>query len=279
MTPAARRSPAAFLLAAGLLCGAAPLQAQTPAPTPTPLPDWNVSISAGGLVTMSADAGTDVTPTAFVDVDAKLPVGKVRDLRSYFRLGITSAPGQSVDLADPSTFRAAEVGMGVAYEVGESAEIRTYLVAEAGFQTRLPGDPEPTDRVLHYYGGGVRLTHSSGSGITVILGRDQVADAVIPPPLPDGTTPSYQGVQAILYGSLAIPGTKGYGLLIGDATVNVYTPSVAGSVKRDVVRIGLAAAWGSSAKPDAPAAARAPEISRAAPASAQQVGPPAPVRI
>ena len=231
-----------------------------------------VHVSAGALATMSGDAGTDVTPTAFVEVESPVAVGGFDHLRFTGRLGISSAPGASIDLADPQTFKAAEVGLGVGWQVGETEGVRTLIVAEAGFQTRLPGDPQPLDRVLSHWGGGVRLAHASAGSITVLLGRDQGADTA---PRDPASAEPYAGLQAMIYGSLAVPSTKGILNLVGDATVNVYTPP--GQVKRDIVRLGVLVdlAAGLSALKGTPA--RPTEISQPeAPKPDASYGPPAP---
>ena len=204
-----------------------------------------VAVTAGALATMSGDSeqgGTAVTPTVFVDVESPLAIGSHAPLRFYGRIGISSAPGESVDVADPQTFKSAEAGFGVGYRIGEHVSgAYTMLVSEAGFSTRLPGDPEPVNRVLHHWLVGLRLGDRAGNQLTLGLGRDQVADVTPADPLRDGTVPSASGVQAILYGQLAVPLTSGVVLLVGDATVNVVTRADIGARKRDVVRLGVCA--------------------------------------
>ena len=238
-----------------------------------------VAVTAGGLVTMSGE-GTAVTPTVFVDVESPLAIGSKAPLRFYGRIGISSAPGESVDVADPQTFKSAEAGFGIGYKVGEhESGVYTMLVAEAGFSTRLPGDPEPLNRVLHHWLAGLRLGDKAGNQITFGLGRDQVADASPADPLPDGTIPTAGGLQAIIYGQLAIPATSGVVLLVGDATVNVVVPSDVGARKRDVVRLGIATDLARAASLLAgkdKTTARPAEVARPPASPDASVGPPAP---
>lgn len=251
-----------------------------PASAQTPDPDGpRVSVTAGGLVTMSADAGTAVTPMVFVEVESPISIGKKSPLRFYGRLGIGTAPGTSVDLSQPQTFKSAEFGGGLAYTVGEHVSgVRTQLVAEAGGATRLPGDPEPLNRVLHYFGFGMRLGDTVGNSLTVLVGRDQVADQSPADPLPDGTIPHAPGLQAVIYGSLNVPATNGVVTLIGDATINLTTPDTPGVRKRDVIRLGscvdIARVFSLLSKPR-PAAAPATPVP-AATLLDSRFGPPAP---
>lgn len=246
----------------------------------TPDPDGpRVAVTAGALATMSGDAGTALTPMVFVEVESPISIGKSSPLRFYGRLGIGTAPGASADLSDPQTFKSAEFGGGLAYTVGEHVSgVRTQLVAEAGGATRLPGDPEPLNRVLHYMGAGIRLGDTVGNSITVLVGRDQVADQAPADPLPDGTIPHAPGVQAIIYGSLNVPATNGVVTLIGDASINLMTPDTPGVRKRDVIRLGtavdIARVFSLLSKPKA--AAPNPGTTVPTPSADSRFGPPAP---
>lgn len=271
------KSLPAIALIAVLACLMSALMAG-PASAQTPDPDApRVSVTAGALATMSGDAGTALTPMVFVEVESPVAIGHSSPLRFYGRLGIGTAPGASVDLSQPQTFKSAEFGGGLAYTIGEHVSgVRTQLVAEAGGATRLPGDPEPLNRVLHYMGAGLRLGDTVGNSITVLVGRDQVADEAPATALPDGTTPHAPGVQAVIYGSLNVPATNGVVTLIGDATINLTTPDAAGVRKRDVIRLGtavdIARVFSLLSKPktsEPPAAAPAPSADA-------RFGPPAP---
>src|SRR6185503_6637562 len=138
-----------------------------------------VSVQAGGLVTMSGDADTAITPTAFIDVDGPIVVGNRSRARGYARIGITALPGEQIDPADVSTFRAATVGIGLGVVVGRSQmggqELLSSVVAEAGFASRLrTAEAVPVDRLARHYGLGIRLQErSSGIAFTALFGRDE----------------------------------------------------------------------------------------------------------
>ena len=171
----------------------------------------SMAVTGGGMVNLAGDADATVTPEAFIEVDGPLALGKTAIGRVYARLGITSLPGETVDLTDVATFRAAEVDFG-AYrilghlKVGDQV-ITTAAVGEWGFSSVLPGTPDPLQRLIRHYGGGVRLDErSSGASLTFLYGRDEAAG------------PRGWG-QWIVYGQVPVMGTDGIVLLVGEATL------------------------------------------------------------
>ena len=223
---------AALLLVLALLLPGPALAADDD-PNAAPL---SVSALAGGVVTLSDETGTAVTPTASIEVDGPVVVGKASLARVIARLALTTAPGESLDLANPETFKAAEAAIGLSRIVGHRAlegggqVVTTAVVAEAGFSSRLPGEPGPRERLLRHAGIGVRLAErTSGAGLSLLYGFNEAAGD--------------RGYgQVMVRGQVPIPATKGALLLLGDATVSVGRHATA--VQRDVLRVGVVASVG-----------------------------------
>lgn len=228
--PAGTPRLAVHLLLA-LLAVAGPAAAAEDNPNADPV---TISVQAGAVATLSGDTGTAVTPTGWIEVEGPLAVGKTSLARVYTRLGITSLPGEQLDVSDPATFKAAEVGFGLGRIVGRlrmgEQDVTTTVVAEWGFASRLP-EPEPAQRLVRHYGAGVRLQErKSGASLTILYGRDEAAGD--------------RGYgQWLVYGQVPIAGTKGAVVLVGDATLSAG-PEVAGRAQRDVLRLGVAASLG-----------------------------------
>jgi hypothetical protein len=215
----------------------------SPTPTPRPVVGMTVSTTIGGVVTLAGDAGTSVTPTAFVDVDGPLAFARLELARIHVRLGITSAPGEAVNVTDAQTFRAAEVELG-AYrvlgrlEIGASGqEITTSVAAAWSFASRLStGDADPLNRLVRSYGGGLRFDEvRSRASLSLFYGRDEAAG------------PAGWG-QWMVSGQVPVLGTEASVLLVGDATLNVG-PAEEGALgsrfrvtpgRRDILRLGVA---------------------------------------
>lgn len=201
---------------------------------------FDVKVQVGGQATLS-DSGTAVTPSAFIDAEGPLVFGSSQHGRLYAHVGITSLPGETLDLTSIETFRAAEVSLGGyatlgSLKVGEQ-EIVTGLAAEWGFSSRIPGNDQPLVRLIRHYGIGLHLAEKkSGSFLTLLYGRDEAGGA--------------RGWgQWIVYGALPITGTKGMVTLTGDATLSVGKASDAlAPFQRDVLRLGLTVDLASVAK-------------------------------
>lgn len=240
--PGAHHPGRLFALLAALLFLAVPARALTAADaSPVVSEDPNaapvqVSAAAGGTVTLSGEAGTAVTPMAVIEVDGPLVVGAASLARVQARLALTTAPGESLDLSNPETFKAAEVTLGLSRIVGHRAlegggqVVTTAVTAEAGFSSRLPGEPGPRERLLRHAGVGVRLAElRSGASLAVLYGFDEVAGD--------------RGFgQVLVRGQVPIPATAGALQLVGDATLSIGHHATA--KQRDVLRIGVAASLG-----------------------------------
>lgn len=217
----------------------------------------SVEVSGGALVTLSGDSGTAYTPTTFVEVDGPLVLGKTSHGRFFFRLGITSLPGENVDLSSVETFRAAEVAFGATKIIGQmeiaGQKIATSLVGEWGFLSRTPGadivEGYPLERLVRHYGVGLRLEErNSGDGITILLGRDESAG-----PLGLLEKDEASGVRSwgqwMVYGQVTVPKTESIVRIVGDATLAVgrapgkdFPDSLR---QRDILRLGVIVDGGS----------------------------------
>jgi hypothetical protein len=233
---------ATMFLALVALTGAA--FAQDPQPSPSPALAANagrvtVTATMGGLVTMGADVA--VTPEAFVEVDGPLPLGSSVPARVYTRLGITSEPGQAVNLADVATFKAAEISLGLYRVIGvheaDGQTVTLSIAGEWGASSRLTsGDTQPVERLARHYGVGLRVAEKrSGAGLTLLYGSDEGTGSGGMPFTFDASGQRRFGAW-ILYGSVPVIGKDGLITLTGDATL-VAGPKRAGA--RDVLRLGV----------------------------------------
>jgi hypothetical protein len=179
------------ILAAGLLALAAlvaPALAQDagPAPVPSPSPKsaiaaanaapLSISTELGGLVTLTPEGGTSVTPTGFINIEGPLVLGHSSIARAYARLGITSDPGADISLAEYKNWKAAEVGLGALRVVGASGEVTTSVVGEFSFSSRIRGssDTAPLQRLVRSAAAGVRFDAAkTGASMTALLGYDE----------------------------------------------------------------------------------------------------------
>lgn len=191
-------------------------------------PLFGVTATVGGMMTLGSGQ-TAVSPEVFVETDSRVPGSS--KARLGVRLGITSEPGQAPDLADVSTFRAAEfalVGQWVVAQQDASAQsLRLSVAAEWGFSSLLStGGHEPLTHALRHYGVGGRLTERrSGASLTVLYGRDEAAG-------------EWGWGNWILYGSVPLTTGKAAGVitLTGDATLSV---GPARATQRDILRLGV----------------------------------------
>lgn len=209
-------------------------------PPPATLNDgpMSVEIVGGAVATLTGETEAKVAPNGYISIDGPLPVGRVTVARGYTHLAITTVPGETPDLTSVETWRAGEARLGLYRVVGrlEAAgqDVRTSIVAEAGFGSRF-GDPQPSQRLVRHFGVGIRLEErKSGALLTVLYGRaEQAGDA------------GYG--QAILRGQVPLAGTRGALVLVGDAIVSVG-PRVGDYRQRDVLRLGIAISLGDALK-------------------------------
>ena len=216
-----------------------------PAPSPAPLlspasangDPFTVSVTVGGLVTFGSEAPAEVTPTAYVEAEGPLIVGELPLGRIGARVGLSTAPGESLDISDPATFQAGDVGLWAGRVIGRriakdadgvpSQDITTTAVVEWGFSSRIAkGTTEPADRLTRHYGAGLRFQErQSGAALTVLYGRDEAAG-------------ERGWGNWLCWGSLPIPATKGTVILLADATLSVG-PSSVELRQRDIFRAGV----------------------------------------
>lgn len=164
----------AFLLAAGLLCGAAPLLAQEPPAT--------VEVLAGAAVVVSEES--DVVPVARVTVDAPVYLGSESVARIRAALQIHGSAGETVDLADVATFRGAELDVELERRIGAGQDSASYVVLKVGGAARrdalVEGTSEqPRERFPGWWGVGLGVEHREGSEpparrLVVAMGSSQL---------------------------------------------------------------------------------------------------------
>jgi hypothetical protein len=214
-----------------------------PSPKPTPIERQNarpfhVDTQIGGIITMSAEAGTDVTPTLWVNADGPLAIGNGHSLgRIGARLGLSSSPGQAINPVSVETFKSADVGIWYGYVVGHLRDVDTTVVIEGDFSSRLKGsnDQTPLKRLSRAVGAGVRFdARKSNASMTLLAGYDEASSSC---PVTIDCTGIHSGFALMLYGQ--VPIVSGSVLFIADATLSVGA-SVPGVVtRRDVLRLGL----------------------------------------
>ncbi|HKQ02664.1 MAG TPA: hypothetical protein VJ735_20265 [Actinomycetes bacterium] len=188
----------------------------------------SVSILAGGGVSMGSEASAAVTPMARVDVG--VPVASWRMApRLHVQLDLSALPGQAVSLEDPATFRALEFRLTLCQPIADSLYLD--LCTEAGFASRLPGDPEPRDRAVRWAAGLVRFGRFGRGWLTVGVGGDQRLDGFY--------RPAVEVAGALkLYRADTGPLRGGSVQLLGDAVLGIDVYGT--GPRRDVIRIGMA---------------------------------------
>jgi len=218
-----------------------------PAPVPSPKPTavekqnarpFHVDTQLGGLVTVTAEAGTAVTPTLWVNADGPLAIGNGHSLgRIGARLGLSSSPGQAINPVSVETFKSADVGIWYGYVVGHLRDVDTTVVVEGDFSSRLRGskDQQPLDRLTRAVGVGVRFdARKSNASMTLLAGYDEASSSC---PSTITCTGLHSGFAFMLYGQ--VPIVSGSVLFIADATLSAAA-SVPGLIqRRDVLRLGL----------------------------------------
>lgn len=230
-------------LVAFLAAGPAFAQDAGPVPPPvkaSPAPNPNagpveISSQLGGVVTLTPDAGTAVTPTGWINVDGPIALGGSIPARIYARIGITSAPGATIDLADVKTYKAAEVGLGLYRVIGSHDEVSTAVIGEFSFASRIKGaqDVAPLTRLVRSAGVGLRFeAKRSGASFTGLLGYDEATTQCQPPLICTGI---HSGLAFMAYGQAPIGGGV---QIIADVSMSVGA-STSYAPRRDVFRLGV----------------------------------------
>jgi hypothetical protein len=218
----------AFLLAAGLLCGAAPLHAQEPPPA--------VSIVSAAGVSLSDESA--VIPVFLLRFDAPVTVGDSPVCRLAVDVSLSGLPGESIDIQKPQTWKAGEVFGELQRRVGSDNDGgSTYVVGRAGFHTRiLPADQTPRQRYARSYGVGVRVERRDAGGsirrsVALLYGRSDVS------------SPHFDKGQILIEGHAKVANLAGADIVIGgDAYLSVSRSPSRGA--RDVLRVWVGAGWG-----------------------------------
>lgn len=198
---------------------------------------FHVDTQLGALVTMTGDAGTDVTPTFWVNANGPLAIGDGRSLgRLGTRLGLSTAPGETFTATDLQTYKSASAGFWYGIIVGHLRDIDTTVAVEGTFSSRMKGsaDLAPRSRLVRSAGLGVKFdARKSNASGTFMLGWDE-ASATCPDQI--SCQGFHSGLALMIYGQLPI--SSGV-LFVGDATLSVSS-SLAGVIERhDVLRVGI----------------------------------------
>jgi len=210
-----------------------PAQPVLPATEPSPTPNLRISVMAGGLASLSADA-SGVSPFARIKTEARLTKTE-RGPSMHVTLDLTALPGDSVTLEDPQTYKAIEASVGASQPLGGPLLFSAY--AEMGFASRLPRDPQPRDRSAKWVAAGFLFqTHDREHRLTLTVARDQrLADRWV------------TAVQVA--GQVKLRESKGLAVyLVGSASLSVEAPMAATTAgaghhldpPRDSIRAGIA---------------------------------------
>lgn len=221
-----------------------PVLPPTPKPSPSPglltkenARPFHVDTQFGAVATLTGEAGTDVTPTFWVNADGPLAFGSKHSLgRLGARLGLSSAPGETFDVKDIKTYRAMEAGLWLGRVVGQLGEVSTTVIVEGTFATRMKGtnDPAPLKRTARSLGAGFRFdAKKSNASLATLVAYDEATascDADV------DCTGIHSGLAFLIYGQ--VPIAQGAVLFIADASLAAGR-SVSWLRRRDVVRIGI----------------------------------------
>lgn len=134
-------------------------------------PAMLVRATAGALTAVATDANASVQPLASLSVIA--PLSKSRKGPSLaVQADLTALPGETVDLSDPQTFKALELGIAVVQPLGGPLLFSVY--AEGGFASRLAVESEPVTRLPGWFSAGLLFATADGSHyLRVGMGPDQ----------------------------------------------------------------------------------------------------------
>ncbi len=182
-------------------------------------------------VALTGDTDPAVRPSAEIEVDGPLALGTGAPLRVYARFRTFGLPGETVDLGDVKTFRAAELSLGGYRRVGRlvlgDQEVWTSIEGEWGFATALPAAGAPAAlRYPRHYGVGIRLEERRGGAwLSVLYGRHESAGDRL-------------WGQWLVGGAVPLTVSKGVLVLGGDAMLTVGPRG--GPRQRDLLRIYVA---------------------------------------
>lgn len=129
-----------------------------------------LTINAGGVSSLGSQDSYSISPTANIEVQAKLA-----ELKYVPRLNVLTSlsalPGESVNVSDVKTFRSIEFEAGFSQPI---PGIYAQLYAGFGFATRLPGDSEPRVSAAKFFSAGALFsTDDKTSYLYIGGGPDQ----------------------------------------------------------------------------------------------------------
>lgn len=193
-----------------------PAPAASPSPAPVAFDDRPAKVYATAGYEF---ASSGVTPNVgqvvgIIGGSAPVKVGGFR-LRPSFRIAFAQLAGETS--LDPKNFSSLEGMVGVSHTVSEAGGFRLGVTARVWANQKLShGDPAPpVDPATYGWGVGLEGHGVDGTHVTLVVGQDTyVGDS--------------GGVQARLFGKIAVPGTsvggEKIGSLIFDARLSFVSP-------------------------------------------------------
>lgn len=211
-----------------LACVASHLPAQEP----------GASLEAVTAAGVSLSDESAVIPVLRISSNAPLAIGDRAVARLDVSIALSGLPGESIELQEPQTWKAAEVFGELQRRIGSDGQgASTYVIWRGGFHTRiLPSDETPRDRYARSYGLGVRVERRDSQGsirrsIALLYGRSDVA------------SPEFDAGQIMVEGHAKLAEVGAVDVILGgDAYLSVSRSPSHGA--RDVLRVWVGAGWG-----------------------------------
>jgi hypothetical protein len=190
---------------------------------------------AAGEVTLGGDAEPSMRPAAEIEVDGPLAIGESGRVlfRVYTRFRTFGLPGETVDLTNVETFRAASLDVGLYKRFGRltlgEQELWTSAEVEYGFATITSSEASDSVRYPRKWGVGFRIEERRGGAwLSVLYGRNESAG-------------DRGWGQYLFSGGVPLELSKGAIVLGGDAVLSVGRPGGdPGLRQRDTFRLYVA---------------------------------------
>lgn len=195
---------------------------------------------AGGVVSLASDVDAKVEPWAWINVDVPT-ADSPRAPSMLVEAALSALPGESLDTADPATFRSLEFKLALEQPIAQALHFKLY--GEVGFATRLPSDPTPRERTARWAAGGVRYAGDLGYLAVGIGGDQRLTGAFRPAVTIAGAVKLLQLKEDVLDAAGNVIAKKSRGpqmSLVGNAILGIDSPAYGSRPARDVVRVGVA---------------------------------------